>query len=70
MLAVVEMIRRENQMYINIGRKEGRKELKNNLYKIAQKLLTRNTSKEDIAEITGLSKEEIEKIAKMQEKTN
>ena len=41
MLAVVETIRRENQMYINMGRKEARKEarkkMKNNLYKIAQK---------------------------------
>ena len=26
MLAVIEMIREENQRYINIGRKEGRKE--------------------------------------------
>ena len=26
MLAVVDMIRRENQMYIDMGRKEGRKE--------------------------------------------
>lgn len=67
MLAIVDTIRRENQMYINIGRKEARKEARNNLYKIAQKLLARNTSKEDVAEITGLKEIEIEKILKMEE---
>ena len=69
MLAVVETIRRENQMYINMGRKEARKEarkeMKNNLYKIAQKLLERNTSKEEVSEITGLNEKEIEKVLKM-----
>ena len=69
MLALVETIRRENQMYINMGRKEAkkeaRKEIKNNLYKIAQKLLERNTSKEEVSEITGLNKKEIEKVLKM-----
>ena len=69
MLAVVETIRRENQMYINMGRKEGRKEvrkeMKNNLYQIAKKLIERNTPKEDILEITGLKEKDIEKIVKM-----
>lgn len=61
MLAVVETIRRENQMYINMGRKE----MKNNLYQIAKKLIERNTPKEDILEITGLKEKDIEKIVKM-----
>ena len=65
MLAVVETIRRENQMYINMGRKEVRKEMKNNLYQIAKKLIERNTPKEDILEITGLKEKDIEKIVKM-----
>ena len=69
MLAIVDTIRRENQMYINMGRKEAKKEakkeIKNKLYKIAQKLLERNTSKEDVAEITGLKEKEIEKVLKM-----
>lgn len=70
MLAIVDTIRRENQMYINKGRKEAKKEakkeIKNKLYKIAQKLLERNTSKEDVAEITGLKEKEIEKVLKME----
>ncbi len=70
MLAIVDTIRRENQMYINMGRKEAKKEakkeIKNKLYKIAQKLLERNTSKEDVAEITGLKEKEIEKVLKME----
>lgn len=70
MLAIVDTIRKENQMYINMGRKEAKKEakkeIKNKLYKIAQKLLERNTSKEDVAEITGLKEKEIEKVLKME----
>lgn len=69
MLAIVDTIRRENQMYINMGRKEAKKEakkeIKNKLYKIAQKLLERNTSKEEVSEITGLNEKEIEKVLKM-----
>ena len=56
-LAVVDMIRRENQMYIDIGRKKGIKE-------IARKLLNKNIPKEEISEITGLNEKEIDKISK------
>ena len=57
MLAVLDMIERENQMYIDIGRERGIKE-------IARKLLNKNISKEEISEITGLDKNEIDKIAR------
>ena len=59
MLAVVEMIRNENQMYINMGRKEGEK---NRNIEIAQKLLKLKMPISQISEITTLTKEEIEKI--------
>ena len=61
MLAVLDMIERENQMYIDIGRKEGRKE---GFKEIARKLLNKNISKEEISEITGLNKKEIDKLEK------
>ena len=81
MLAVLDMIERENQRYIDIGRekgikegrKEGRKEgkkegkiegIKEKSIEIARKLLNKNTSKEEISEITGLDKKEIDKIEK------
>ena len=59
MLAVVDMIRNENRMYINIGRKEGKKET---CLEIAKNLLKINMPISQISEITKLSKEEIEKI--------
>ena len=59
MLAVVDMIRRENQMYIDMGRKEGKIEGK---IEIAKKLLKMGISVEKIIEATSLTKEEIEKI--------
>ena len=67
MSAVIDMIRKENQMYINIGKREGKiqgkKEgKKEGIIEIAKKLLKRNTSKEEIAEITGLKINEIEKL--------
>ena len=66
MLAVVDMIRNENKMYINIGRKEGRKEgeikLKQTCQEIAQKLLKLKMPITQISEITKLTKEEIEKL--------
>ena len=61
MLAVLDMIERENQMYIDIGRKEGKIE---GFKEIAKKLLNKNISKEEISEITGLDKNEIDKIAR------
>ena len=60
-LAVVDMIRRENQMYIDIGKKEG---IKEKSIEIAKKLLSKKTSKKEISEITGLDESEIDKIAK------
>ena len=66
MLALVDMIRNENKMYINIGRKEGRKEgeikLKQTCQEIAQKLLKLKMPITQISEITKLPKEEIEKL--------
>ena len=60
MLAVVDMIRRENQMYIEIGKKEG--ELKEKI-KIVTNMLKEKFSVDMIQKITGVNKEEIEKIA-------
>ena len=64
-LAVVDMIRRENQMYIDMGRKEGKIQ---GIKEIAKKLLSKNISKEEISEITGLDETEIERIARKNEK--
>ena len=67
MLAVIEMIREENQKYINIGRKEGRKEGKKEgkvqqIQEIVQKMLNKKMTEDIIQEVTGLKKEEIDKI--------
>ena len=73
MLAVVDMIRRENQMYIDIGRKEGRKEgkiegkiegIKEKSIEIARKLLKMGLTSKQVEEATQLKKEEIEKLSK------
>lgn len=69
MLAVLDMIERENQRYIDMGRKEGRKEgkiegIKEKSIEIAKKLLSKNTSKKEISEITGLDETEIDRIAR------
>ena len=55
MLALVDMIRNENQMYINIGKKEKCLEIAKNLLKI-------NMPISQISEVTKMSKEEIAKI--------
>ena len=69
MLAVLDMIERENQMYIDMGRKEGKIEgIKEKSIEIAKKLLSKNTSKKEISEITGLDETEIERIARKNEK--
>ena len=63
MLALVDMIRNENQMYINIGKKEGRKEgKKEKCLEIAKNLLKINMPISQISEVTKMSKEEISKI--------
>ena len=59
MLAVVEMIRNENQMYINMGRKEERK-IRN--IEIAQKLLKLKMPITQISEITELTEKEIKSL--------
>ena len=59
MLALVDMIRNENQMYINIGKKEGKKE---KYLEIAKNLLKINMPISQISEVTKMSKEEIAKI--------
>ena len=61
MLAVLDMIERENQMYIDIGRKEG---IKEKSIEIAKKLFKMGLTKEQVEEATQLKKEEIEKIVK------
>ena len=61
MLAVLDMIDRENQMYINIGKKESTLE-------IARKMLRLKVNTNIIKEATGLKEEEIEKIGKEIEK--
>ena len=63
MLAVVDMIRNENNMYINMGKKEGFKEGKKQTYlEIAKNLLKLKMPISQISEITKLPKEEIEKL--------
>ena len=65
MLAVLDMIERENQRYIDMGRKEGKIEgIKEKSMEIAKKLLNKNTSKKEISEITGLDETEIDRIAR------
>ena len=59
MMAVFEMIDRENKMYINKGRKES-------VIQIVKNMLKKKLSINTISEVTGLSQEEIEKIAKEQ----
>ena len=70
MLAVVDMIRKENQMYIEIGKKEGKKEGKlegklEEKLKIATNMLKAKFNIETIHKITGINKEELEKMAKI-----
>ena len=63
MLALVDMIRNENKMYINMGRKEAIKEGKKQTYlEIAKNLLKLKMPISQISEITKLQKEEIEKL--------
>ena len=67
MLAIVDMIRKENQMYIDIGRKEGKKEGKiegktETIKEIVNKMLRKNLPEKTIIEITGINPKEIEEI--------
>ena len=74
MLAVVDMIRKENQMYIDMGRKagksEGKKEgkiegKKQKLKEIVLNMIKENLSNEIIMKVTGISKKEIEELKHM-----
>ena len=65
MLAVVDMIRKENQMYIDMGRKDGKKET---IKEIVNKMLRKNLPEKTISEITGISQQEIEKLKKLNNK--
>ena len=67
MLAAVERIRNEWQTWYDNGKEEGKIEgkiegKKQNLREIAYKMLAENFSKDTIMKITGLKKEEIDKI--------
>ncbi len=59
MLALVENIKRENIRLVNQGRKEG---IRKRNIEIAKKLKEKSSSIEFIMEVTGLSKEKIEKL--------
>ena len=63
MMAVFETIQQDNKRIYRRGKKEGIKQgIMENSIAIAKKLLSRNNSKEEVAEITGLKIEEIEKL--------
>ena len=55
MMAVFETIQQDNKRIYRRGKKEG-------IIEIAKKLLKENFSKEKVANLTGLSEKEIEKI--------
>ena len=59
MLAVMEMLEKENQMYINIGKKEGKL---NEKIEIVNNMLKEKFSVEMICKITGMKKIEVEKL--------
>jgi predicted transposase/invertase (TIGR01784 family) len=71
MMAVFETIQQDNKRIYRRGKKDGIVEgikkgisqgIMENSIAIAKKLLSRNNSKEEVAEITGLKIEEIEKL--------
>lgn len=63
MMAVFEMIQKENREIFMNGRKQGKVEGKiEGIKEIAKKLLNKNLSKKEISEITGLRDDEIEKL--------
>ena len=65
MLPVIEMIRKENQMYIDIGVKKARKEAKKEKQNIIKNMLIKKIPINIISEITKVSEKEIEKIKKI-----
>lgn len=61
MMTVFEMIQEENTKIFMNGKKQGKIE---GVKEIARKLLSKNLSKKEISEITGLKDEEIENLKK------
>lgn len=62
---VLEVIRKENEMLIKKGRIEGKKEGRvETLKQFINNMIKRNMSTDEIQEITGISKEELEQIQK------
>ena len=59
MMAVFETIQQDNKRIYRRGKKAG---IMQKSIEIAKKLLKENFSKEKVANLTGLSEEEIEKI--------
>lgn len=63
MLSIVDTIRKENQMYIDIGKKEGKQEgQKQKGLEIVKNMLKEKFSIETIQRITGIDKKEIKKL--------
>lgn len=62
MLALLDMVRNENQMYINIGKEEERKNSEKKFREIVKNLLKLKMPISQISEVTKLPKEEIEKL--------
>lgn len=61
MLAVVEMVREENRMIRQAGKEEGRKET---IFKVISNMLQKGMNVEEIKEITGVTKREIQQVKK------
>ena len=62
MLALLDMVRNENQKYINIGKEEERKNSEKKCREIVKNLLKLKMPISQISEVTKLTKEEIEKL--------
>ena len=62
MLALLDMVRNENQMYINIGKEEERKNSEKKFREIVKNLLRLKMPISQISEVTKLTEEEIEKL--------
>ena len=62
MLALLDMVRNENQMYINIGKEEERKNSEKKCREIVKNLLKLKMPISQISEVTKLTEEEIEKL--------
>ncbi len=62
---VIEVLQKESERQRKIGERRGRKEgIMKTIQETAQKMLKKNMNIQDIEDITGLSKEEIQKLQK------